>query len=150
MIYRIFEIFLIFYFYFIMILNAQLNRTTISENVFDTIQSFMRRKFWAINNTKLMTWNRDVDMTLKRRSRRDICMIVQINCFVKRNYICKTLRVMILNYFRINCIIEKLYSSCYWLTFKYVFAVRFIRFLITFLWLFSCQNRCLINWYVKF
>ena len=125
MIYRIFEIFSIFYFYFIMILNVQLDRTTIFENIFDTIQFFMRRKFWTINNTKLVTWDRDVDMILKRRSRRDICMIVQINCFVKRNYICRTLRVMILNYFRINCIIERLYSSCYWLIFRYVLAVRF-------------------------
>ena len=31
-------------FYHIIIFNVQLNRTTISENVFDTIQFFMRRK----------------------------------------------------------------------------------------------------------
>ena len=38
-----FEIFSIFYF-LITIFNAQLDRAVISENVFDTIQLFMRRK----------------------------------------------------------------------------------------------------------
>ena len=45
MIYRAFEIFSIFYFYLIMILNAQLDRAAVSEDIFDTIQFFMRRKF---------------------------------------------------------------------------------------------------------
>ena len=36
----------VIYFHFTFIIfNVQLNQTTISENVFDTIQFFMRRKF---------------------------------------------------------------------------------------------------------
>ena len=34
---------------------VQLDRTAISEDVFDTIQFSMRRKSWTINSTKLMT-----------------------------------------------------------------------------------------------
>ena len=44
-----FEIFFTF-----TIFNAQLNQTIISENNFDTIQFFMRRKFLTINNIELM------------------------------------------------------------------------------------------------
>ena len=38
------KIFSIFYFHLITILNVQLNRAAISEDVSDTIQLFMRRK----------------------------------------------------------------------------------------------------------
>ena len=54
-----------------------------------------------------MTWNRDIDK------------IIRINCFVKKIIFTKRVRieyVMILNCFRIDCIIRKLHSLCYWLS----------------------------------
>ena len=160
MIYRVFEIFSIFYFYFIIIFNVSLNRTTISERIFDTIQFFMRRKFWTINNTELITWNRDVDMIVIRFDRDLIIFswrkILIASSWLFFNQLFRQRKIFTkrwtrhnIEYFFVNCIIKKLYSSFYWLIFKYVFAVRLVRFLIIFLWLFSCQCRCFISWYVN-
>ena len=62
-------------------------------------------------------------------------MIIRINCFIK-NCIYKTLeRVMIINYFRIDCIIKKI-AFVVRLIIKYLFVVRFDRNLIAILtWL---------------
>ena len=160
MIYRIFEIFSIFYFYFIMILNVSLDRTTVSEDVFDTIQLFMRRKFWTVNSTELVTWNRDADMIVIRLDRDLITSswrrTLIASSWLLSSQLLRQKRIFIerwtrhdTEYFFVNCIIKRLYRSFYWLTFKYVLVVRFVRFLITSLWLSSCQCRCLINWYVN-
>ena len=160
MIYRTFEIFSIFYFYFIMILNVSLDRTIISESVSDTIQFFMRRKSWAISSAKLMTWNRDADMTVIRLDR-DLIIFswrktLIASSWLLFNQLLRQKKIFTerwtrhdIEYFFVNCIIKKLYSPLYWLIFRYVLVVRFVRFLIIFLWLFSCQCRFFINWYVN-
>ena len=54
--FRNFRFFTFHFIFTFTIFNVQLNQITISENIFDTIQFFMRRKFLTINNIELMIW----------------------------------------------------------------------------------------------
>ena len=96
------------------ILNAQLNRAAVSENVSDTIQFFMRRKFLTISSTKVR------DMT------------VQVNYIVKR--IASTKRAqhwtrhdLILTWLFLSQLYHQKDCICRAIDFRYVLAVRLVR-----------------------
>ena len=130
----------------ILILNAQLDRATIFENVFNTIQFFMRRKFWAINSTK---WRHEIVMrTWASRCLHDCSS----QLLVKEMYLQNVERVSISMIVRINCIVKKI-ASVVLLTFKYVFAVWswslydftfWLYFLILLFDFTSCQCWCFL------
>ena len=126
-----------------MIFNVRLNRITISENVFDTIQLFMRREFQTINSTKLWheIWND----------------YFRINCFIKKIIFAKrwTRHDIECQIVRINCIIKKI-EFVMLLIFRYVFVIWFdlnlLHDLFVIIKRLSCRDIDItisVNWFVK-
>ena len=119
------------------ILNAQLVRTAVSENVSDTIQFFMRRKLLTVSSTELMTWDRDADMIIFESiaSSKEIVSTERAQRWTRHDtwYLIWLFESIVSS--------KRLHLSCYRLTFEYVLAVRLDLFMT------SCQCRCLISWY---